>query len=222
MKGAALFSGKDSLYAIYLAEKSGIEVGELITLLTTFSRPSGHVENLGALGAAARSMRKNHRVVDLHEGDGGLVEAIKEAGVDSLVAGDVFVEDHLKWLEGICRRAGVQLVEPLYGRETAKVLEEMLGAGFVAKLICVDTDVLGEEWLGFELSKGTIHEFLSKAGGIDPLGENGEYHTLVVDCPLYTAPLKVVSSEKLSSGKLRYLRVEVELGQQAGEGLLPG
>jgi len=209
MIGAALFSGKDSLYAIYLAEKFGIKVSELITLVTTFNRPSGHVENLDALRAAARSMRKNFRVVDLHEGEERFVEAIEEAGVELIVAGDVFVEDHVKWLEGICKKAGVELLEPLYGRDTLELLVEMLEAGFVAKIICVNTAALGEEWLGFELSMETFREFVSRAKGVDPLGENGEYHTLVIDCPLYTKPLKVVSSQKCSSGGVVYLKVEV-------------
>ncbi|MBC7121111.1 MAG: ATP pyrophosphatase [Candidatus Methanosuratus sp.] len=209
VRAAALFSGKDSLYATYLAERSGINVSNLITMVTTFNRPSGHIENLDALRVAADSMRKDHAVVDLRDREGGLVDAIKGMGVGALVAGDVCVEDHLRWLEGVCKRAGVGLIEPLYGKETAEVLEEMLGAGFIAKLICVDTSSLGEEWLGFELSRGTLSEFVSKVNGIDLLGENGEYHTIVIDCPLYTAPLRVVSSERHASGSLRYLAVKV-------------
>jgi len=206
---AALFSGKDSIFAVLNAERAGLDVKELISMITTFGQPSPHMENVGALIKAAERMRKKLTVVDLHEGEWKLVKALKESGAETLVAGDVFVEEHVKWLEGICSKAGMRLVEPLYGRSTGSLLREMLGEGFVAKIIGVDTRLLSEKWLGFTICEESLEEFIAGIGNADPLGENGEYHTLVLDCPLYSRPLEVYSSVEIQSGSLKYLRVEV-------------
>ena len=67
MNGVALFSGgKDSLYALYLAEKQGFKVDHLITLLPTFSRPSPHTENIYALKLLAKSIGKQLTIVDAY------------------------------------------------------------------------------------------------------------------------------------------------------------
>lgn len=209
VEAAALFSGKDSLFAILHAERIGLHVRELISMVTTFGQPSPHMENLGALKKSAESMRKKLTIVDLREGEGRLVSALRDSGASALVAGDVFVEDHVKWLEAVCSKAGIGVVEPLYGMSTGAVLKEMLGEGFMVKIIGVDTRLFGKEWLGFTLSRENLDDFLGGIGDADPLGENGEYHTLVLDCPLYSRRLEVRSSTALQAGSLKYLRVEV-------------
>lgn len=208
IRGAGLFSGKDSLYAIYLAERYGVVVTDLISLIPTFDKPAGHIENLPILQKIARNMNKELTVISLQKGRDALVEALIRMGVEVLVAGDVLVEDHVRWLQEICKLAGVALIEPLFNKDTLAVLMDMMHAGFKATIICVDTDFLGEEWLGFTLSKKTLNEFLSKKGNIDPLGENGEYHTIVIDCPLYKRPLSIKSWEKHRSGKISYITIK--------------
>lgn len=206
---AALFSGKDSIYAILKAESAGIHVKELISMITTFKQPSPHMENIGALSKAAERMRKKLTIVDLHKREGELVRVLKESGAEALVAGDVLMEEHVKWLEEVCSKAGMGLIEPLYRESTENLLREMLDEGFIVKIIGVDTKLLDEKWLGFILSEKNLKDFITGIGNADPLGENGEYHTLVLDCPLYSSPLEVRSSVRIQSGSLKYLRVEV-------------
>ena len=66
-----------------------------------------------------------------------------------------------------------------------------------------------EEWLGFTISKETSAEFLSKIGSVDPLGENGEFHTLVLECPLYGKSFKVKSVERKAAKGMAYLNVSI-------------
>jgi diphthamide synthase (EF-2-diphthine--ammonia ligase) len=68
---------------------------------------------------------------------------------------------------------------------------------------------MGEEWLGFVISEETLDSFLSKIGSVDPLGENGEFHTLVLECPLYAKPFKVKSVEKKSAKGMAYINVSI-------------
>jgi diphthine-ammonia ligase len=209
MKAAALFSGgKDSLYAVYLVEKQGVTVDHLISLLPTLPWPSPHAENIEALKVLAESMGKHLTIVDFKK-EGAFVEALKSLEVDALVAGDINVEAHLAGLKDVCSKTGLELLEPIYGRDTSELFHEIFGLGFKALITGVNLKFLKEEWLGFVIRKETGGEFLSKIGSVDPLGENGEFHTLVLECPLYAKPFKVKSAEKKVAKDTAYLNVSI-------------
>lgn len=82
-----------------------------------------------------------------------------------------------------------------------------LGSRFKAAIIGVDGKRLKEEWLGFTLSSETAETFLSKTQGIDPLGENGEYHTIVIESPLYSNAFRIKPVEKITDKNMTFLRV---------------
>lgn len=209
MKAVALFSGgKDSLFAVYLAEKQGVTVDHLLTLLPTLPWPSPHAENMDALKILAESMGKHYTIVDFKR-ENAFIEALKSLEVDVLVAGDINVEAHLAGLKDVCNKTGLELLEPIYGRDTSELFSEIFGLGFKALITGVNLKYLGEEWLGFVISKESGAEFLSKIGSIDPLGENGEFHTLVLECPLYAKPFKVLSVEKKAAKNMAYLNVSI-------------
>ena len=209
MKAAALFSGgKDSLYALHLAEKQGVSVDNLITLLPTLPWPSPHSENIEALKLLAESMGKHLTIVDFKRED-AFIEALNNLEVDALVAGDINVEAHLVGLQDVCSKTGLELLEPIYGRDTSELFHEIFNLGFKALITGVKLECLGEEWLGFVISEETSDEFLSRIGTADPLGENGEFHTLVLECPLYGKPFKVKSVEKKAAKGMAYLSVSV-------------
>ncbi len=208
MKAVALFSGgKDSLYAVYLAEKQGVTVDHLITLITTLPWPSPHAENIESLKKIAKSMGKQHTIVDFTK-PGAFIEALKSLDVDALIAGDIDGEDHLNGLKDVCSKAGLQLLEPIYYRNTNELFDEIFGLGFEALITGVKLECLGEDLLGFTISKETGQEFKSRIGGADPLGEYGEFHTLVLECPLYDKAFKVKSSVKKSDRGIVYLTVD--------------
>ncbi|MEM4706487.1 MAG: diphthine--ammonia ligase [Candidatus Methanomethylicaceae archaeon] len=210
INGVALFSGKDSLYSIYLVENDyGISINYLITFITTLKIPSGHLENINVLNKIAENMEKELFIVNLSNGIDELINLFKKLKVEVLVAGDVFVDEHIEWLESICKKAGINLIEPIFGKDSLIVLKEMINVGFKTKIICVNTDYLDENWLGFIISKENLNFFLNKIGKIDPLGENGEYHTLVIDCPLYKNPINIKSWKKIRSGKYSYIVCEI-------------
>jgi diphthine-ammonia ligase len=209
MKAAALFSGgKDSLYAVHLVEKQGVTVDHLVSLIPSLPCPSPHGENMEALKMLARSMGRNHIIMD-YQGMENFVDALKGLEVDALVAGDIFVEAHLTYLQDVCSKVGLKLLEPLYRRDTTELFHEIFSLGFKALITGVNLSYMGEEWLGFTISKETSAKFLSKIGNVDPLGENGEFHTLVLECPLYSKPFKVKSVERKGAKGMAYLNVSI-------------
>ena len=153
-------------------------------------------------------MGKHLTIVDFKK-EGAFIDALNSLEVDALVAGDINVEAHLAGLKDVCSKTGLELLEPIYGRDTTELFHEIFGLGFKALITGVNLKDLGEEWLGFTISKETSGEFLSKIGSVDPLGENGEFHTLVLECPLYAKPFKVKSVEKKTAKGMAYLSVSI-------------
>ena len=209
MKAVGLFSGgKDSLYAVHLIEKQGVTVDHLLSLIPSLPWPSPHAENMEALKILAESMGKRLTIVDFKR-EGAFVEALKSLEVDALVAGDILVEAHVSGLQDVCSKVGLKLLEPLYRRDTLEIFHEIFSLGFKALITGVNLKYLGEEWLGFIISKETSAAFLSKIGSVDPLGENGEFHTLVLECPLYAKSFKVKFVERKAAKGMAYLNVSI-------------
>jgi uncharacterized protein (TIGR00290 family) len=209
MKAVGLFSGgKDSLYAIYLVEKRGVKVNHLLTLIPNLPWPSPHAENIEALKMLAESIGKNLTIIDFKREE-SFVKTLESLEIDALVAGDIFVEAHVAGLKNICGKIGLELLEPLYKRDTSEVFDEIFSLGFKALITGVKLEDMGEDWLGFVISEETSAEFLSKIGSVDPLGENGEFHTLVIECPLYKKSFKIESFEKKTAKGMAYLNVSI-------------
>jgi diphthine-ammonia ligase len=153
-------------------------------------------------------MKKHFTIVDLHNGEQELVDTLKNLNVDALVAGDINVPQHITWLKNICSQAGTELLEPLFGKKTAILFREMFSQpSFKATIIGLNTKYLTDEWLGFTISSKTAEEFLSRTRHIDPLGENGEFHTIVVESPLYSNIFKIKPLERITEKDMTYLHI---------------
>lgn len=207
MKGVAFFSGgKDGLYALHLAQKSGIDVPYLIALKTTIGA-SPHWENFSALEALARAMGKELLTFDMARGSGALAEFISSLDVDYLIAGDVLLEDHYRWVERLAMEAGVKALEPLWGKDTKRLAGEILGAGFEYAIIAVNREKLGKEWLGYTFrSVADLELFLEKNPGVDPVGEFAEFHTVVLASPLFKGCFDIEILSREESERYHWVR----------------
>ena len=106
--------------------------------------------------------------------------------------GDLYLQDVRRYREERLRGTGIEAVFPLWERPTRELLEEMLAGGLRACLTCVDPRVLSPEFAGRELTPQTVE---SLPAGVDPCGENGEFHTFVFDGPMFTRPLDIEMGE---------------------------
>jgi len=146
---------------------------------------------------------------------------VRGAGVRTVVFGDIFLEDLRKWREEKLALAGMKAVFPLWKRETAELARSLGTLGFRAITTCVDTQVLGGQFAGRRIDA----QFLSELpAGVDPCGENGEFHSFVFDGPIFRGPVGVTVGEKvLRDGRFCFCDLlPAEPAARAGAGTDPG
>ncbi len=179
--------GKDSSLALYEIQKSGkYEITSLITTVTEeYDRVSMHGLRTILLEQQAESLNiplekvfisKNASNDEYESKFNEVLSRFKQSGIKEVVFGDLYLEDIKKYREALLQKIGMQCVFPIWKRDTAKLALEFIESGFKAVTVCVDSNVLGEEFAGREFDLQFLNDLPE---GIDPCGENGEFHTLM-------------------------------------------
>jgi uncharacterized protein (TIGR00290 family) len=125
-------------------------------------------------------------------------QALAEAsqlGVTHVVFGDIMFDSHREWTERVCRTAGLNAVQPIWGEPTSRLAREFVDSGSMAQLVTVRPPILDDSWLGRTLTHDALDEL--ERLGVDPCGENGEYHTIVTSSPLFAAPIELVHGQRV-------------------------
>ena len=201
MKEKVIFSwsgGKDSAIALHEIQKAGQY--EIRTLLTTvnaeYDRISIHGVRRELLEQQARSLGlpleqilllKDFSNEEYENKMQKTLEKYKEAGVNSVVFGDIFLEDLKQHRENKLSTIGMTGVFPIWKKDTRKLAQKFIDSGFKAVITCVDSQVLDKKFVGREFDS----QFLSELDDeIDPCGENGEFHSFVYDGPIFQNTIK--------------------------------
>ena len=185
--------GKDSCLALYRACQAGAKPARLLTMFAEDgirSRSHGLGKEVLQTQAAQLGIPIVAHSASWSEYESVFIKALyrlKQEGIHAGVFGDIDFLPHLEWDTRICAMTGMLLCLPLWQCPRLELLDQFLSAGFKAVIVTVKEDQLGREFLGRTIDQQIIGEFRQK--GIDPCGENGEYHTVVVDGPLFSAPL---------------------------------
>ena len=192
-------SGKDSAFALLEARRLGL--AEIVGVLTTVSEVHDRVSMHGV-----RNTLLDRQVAALHlpclkvflpspcsnqvyeARMGAAVERIKAEGVRHMVFGDLFLEDVRAYREQRLAAAGMTGVFPLWQRETQALAEEMIACGFIAHLVSIDPRKLDRSFAGRHFDRDLQ---AALPAGVDPCGENGEFHTFVSSGPMFSAPIAV-------------------------------
>ena len=117
-------------------------------------------------------------------------------GVAGGVFGDIHLENCLAWANRVCKDLGVKAIEPLWGRKPEKILSDIIESGFEAVVVSTQADLLNESWVGRKLDPSFLED-IGRMKNIDACGENGEYHTLVVDGPIFKQRINIRESRKV-------------------------
>ncbi|MBU4259853.1 MAG: diphthine--ammonia ligase [Proteobacteria bacterium] len=189
--------GKDSCLALYHAINNGGMAKYLLTMLNkdgSRTRSHGLSENVIKAQAASLGIPLVVGCSSWDDYEKVFVSAIlefKQGGIEYGVFGDIDLDEHLQWVERICSSAHLQAYEPLWKRSRMDLLEEFLDLGFRATIVSVKKSVLDKSFLGCSLSRKMVA--LLQKTGVDPSGEKGEYHTVVTDGPIFSAPINLVT-----------------------------
>lgn len=114
------------------------------------------------------------------------LRGVNELGVTHSIYGDIFLNDLRQYRKEQTQRAGLLAEFPLWQRSTTELVHEFVDLGFRALLVCVNEKYLSSDFAGRELDLDLLKDLPS---GVDPCGENGEYHTFVYDGPLFSSPV---------------------------------
>lgn len=135
--------------------------------------------------------------------DAAIRTAVDTVGPLSIIAyGDLFLEDVRRYREELATRAGFAPLFPIWGRDTATLAREVVDAGYEAYLTCVDTAQLDASFAGRRYDHALLDEF---PASVDPCGERGEFHTCVVDGPIFDRRIPVTVGERVRrDGRFEY------------------
>lgn len=196
-------SGKDSTLALHHARLVG-EV-EVVGLLTTvneeFQRVATHGARRSLLEAQAAALGLPLEVVELpwpcsndhyEQRMASAVGAALEDGIEAMVFGDLFLEDVRRYREQMLEGTGLRPLFPLWQRPTSLIARELLELGVRAVVSCVDPTQAPAELAGRWYDAELLAELPPT---VDPCGENGEFHTVVLDGPGFRAPIPVMIGE---------------------------
>lgn len=195
MKSAFLnwSSGKDAAYALYQIEQSNeLEVVRLMTTVNEhFGRVSMHGIREEVLKRQAECIGISLDIVHLHEKLSlqeyeaiimTQLEEYKRLGVLGSIYGDILLEDLKTFREAQLARLGITGVFPLWNRDTTTLIHEMVDSGLKTIVVCVNEQYLDKSFVGRTIDKQFIEDL---PDGVDPCGENGEFHTFVYDGPMF-------------------------------------
>jgi len=196
--------GKDSAMALHALQAAGeCRIAALLTTITEeYDRISMHGVRRALLERQAESLGLPLHAVLIPPQcvNTTYEERMKEAlaqhfarGVRRVAFGDIFLEDLRAYREKNLAQIGMQALFPIWKRDTRELAREFVRQGFRAITVCVDPRVLDASFAGRELD-ATF--FAALPPGVDPCGENGEFHTFVFDGPVFKSAIAFHIGEK--------------------------
>ena len=208
MKLAALFTGgKDSTYAIYLAQKEDHKISCLITIQS--ENPDSYMFHTPAIEVTelqAEAMELPH-IIGSTEGEKEdeledlelTIKIAKEKfGFDGIITGALASVYQATRVQKICSKLNLWCFNPIWLKNEENYMQELIANNFEIIMTSVAADGLSKEWLNKVITKEDLQKIkeLNKKIGLSFCGEGGEFESLVINCPLFKKKLKLTKTEK--------------------------
>jgi len=207
--------GKDSCFACYQAIQSGFEVRYLLNMLREDgqrSRSHGLSTGILQLQAKAIEIPLVQQQATWNDYEAEFKKALRafiKAGINHGVFGDIDLDEHRQWINRICQEVNITPHLPLWGLSQEKILRDFISLGFEAIVVTTKADLLGEEWLGRKIDLDFLEQLgkLGQTKGVTLCGEAGEYHTLVIDGPLFKQRLEILEARNILNKEHYFLDI---------------
>jgi uncharacterized protein (TIGR00290 family) len=193
--------GKDSCLACYKAMQDGYKI---LYLLNTISKEYKRVRFHGLKDTLVQAQSEALGIPLLQKETTGenyeqefkdIIKTVIPKGIEGVVFGDIFL--HMReWADKVCADLKIQSIEPLCDHGSEEILLDFIDSGFEAIVVATQANLLDEKWLGRKLDKSFLKD-LKSLKNIDVCGENGEYHTLVIDGPIFKKRIDISKTEKI-------------------------
>ena len=228
MKKKALVSwssGKDSAWALQVLRRSNEYeiVGLLTTINSNFDRVAMHGVRRELVEAQADAAGLPLWKVPLpwpcsnQEYEAAMNSSYAratDAGVDVVAFGDLFLEDVRQYREDRMRGLDLNPVFPLWQVDTRQLIKDMWADGVRSRIVCLDPGKLPPSFAGRDLNQQLVDEF---PPGIDPCGENGEFHTFVYDGPMFAHAIPVQSGDVVTRDGFVFIDLSLRAAAEARE-----
>lgn len=198
---ASWSGGKDSCFACYQAILEGYHISYLLNFISQeYRRVRFHGTEARLIHMQAEtigtSLLQKETTSDGYEQEfKETVKSLIPKGIEGMIFGDIYLEEHKEWTERVCREIGIEAIEPLWGKDQEGLLLEFIDAGFEARIVSAQSDLFDKKWIGRKVDRDFL-KYL-KENNIDACGENGEYHTLVTNGPLFKKKIEITKSNSI-------------------------
>lgn len=194
--------GKDCCQSAYKAQQAGLEIKYLLNMINPESeRSCSHGLSIDWIKLQSEAMgipiiQQTTNGTDYADQFIAVLKKMRAEGVTHGVFGDIDFNPHREWDENVCKAADIELVLPLWQIEHKKVAQDFVDSGFQSVIVTTRSDLLGEEWLGRQFDQQFLED-LAEFPDISPCGEAGEFHTLVLDGPLFKKKMVIRESSNI-------------------------
>ena len=196
-------SGKDSAWALHLlSRRPDVRVCALVTSFhSADDRVAMHAVRRSLVEEQARQTGLPLWPVELpwpcpnaayEESLRPVFQRARDEGITAMAFGDLFLQDIRRYRERQLVGTGLEALFPIWDLPTGALASDMIDAGVKAKIICIDSSKLPASAAGREYDRAFLDEL---PAGVDPCGENGEFHTFVYESPMFSAPIQVRTGE---------------------------
>lgn len=198
-------SGKDSAMALYYLQKSQeFQVEKLLTTISLEEQRVGmHGLRKELLSNQIKSIGLPNKVIELQSSldhskyNELMLEtnlSLLDEGITHAAFGDIFLEDLRKYREQELEKVNMKVIFPLWKKDTKALMKDLFSLGFRTIVVAATDKYFDQDFVGKELNMDVINNLPE---GVDPCGENGEFHTFCFDGPIFESRIEFEIGEKV-------------------------
>lgn len=212
--GCSWSGGKDSCFALLRQLESGDHLKVLLNVMDEnrqYSKSHGLSQSVLHAQARAIGVPLHLAAASWSTYEENFISSLQTIKADhqilGMVYGDIDIDSHRQWEEKVSSAAGLEAFLPLWQGQRRQLVEEMIDTGIRAIIVSCNHE-LGTDFLGEEIYHALLDRMEER--GIDVCGENGEYHTLVLDCPLFNKAIQIEKGKKLKTDNYCFIETQLQ------------